>query len=155
MADSEFGAEQTQDDPMVGEYEANEQSRGHSEDTGVTYDANGEPERTPNDEAVETDVEDSNPNAGSPEGLEGGMGISSERTFPVDDDEEPSGAGIQGTGSVGSATTGTHGTLDPSGGGPTREHAEDPAEGPDMEEANAGVQEHPFDAAKNPGHSHG
>jgi hypothetical protein len=69
MADSEFGAERSQDDPIEGgapvedptpgEYEASEQSGGQSVDTGVTYDSTGEPETTPNDiEVAEAKDED-------------------------------------------------------------------------------------------------
>lgn len=73
---------------------------------------------TPND-PIETQVEDSNPNAGGPEGLAGDMGISSERRG----DEL---TGIQGTGSAGDATTETEGTL-----------TERPVHGPEMDDTQA------------------
>jgi hypothetical protein len=63
--DSEFGTEQTQDDAFVGEppagdenpggFRSNDQSGGTSADTGVRYDAQGEPESTPNDDTEPTD----------------------------------------------------------------------------------------------------
>jgi len=68
-AESEFGAERTQDDPIdgatpvedetPGEYEPSEQSGGQSLDTGVVYEQSGEPEETPHDaEVAESDDED-------------------------------------------------------------------------------------------------
>jgi hypothetical protein len=53
------------------------------------------------------EVQESNPNAGGPPGLSGGMGVSSERTGPLGDD--PAVAGVQGTGSHGTASEGTDG----------------------------------------------
>lgn len=44
---------------------------------------------TREDQARETDVEESDPNADSPEGLAGGMGVSSELTGPARGSEEP------------------------------------------------------------------
>lgn len=73
----------------------------------------------------EIDPADSNPNAGGPQGLRGGMGVSSERTGP--DGGTPAESvdeGIQGTGTKGTATTSTEGTMDTE-----RVHSEDPAEG--------------------------
>lgn len=140
--ESEFGAEETQDDPMVGEAPAGDENP-------------GEPVSTPNDGPIDTDVQDSNPNAAGPARLQGDMGISSERTGPFGA-EDSAVQGIEGTGSVGSSAAATDGTLSTTGSGDTvREHAEEPAEGPDMEEANDQVPSHDFDAGKNPGHSHG
>jgi hypothetical protein len=80
----------------------------------------------------ETDPRESNPNAGGPEGLQGDMGISSERTGPFGDD--PAVEGIQGTGSHGSSAESTDGTMSTE-----RQHAEEPAEGsPDIDDSDAG-----------------
>ena len=132
----------------------------------------------------ETEPRDSNPNAAGPQGLRGDMGVSSERTGPFGGSEEESAdAGVEGTGSHGSAATSTEGTMSTE-----RAHSEDPAEGrtdldqpgadstssqdsdagdpeaPDDEasidrtvgESNtAEVPAHDFDPSKNPGHSHG
>lgn len=129
---------------------------------------------------ADTEVEESNPNASGPQGLEGGMGVSSERTGP-DRGRDSAVGGIEGTGSVGSATDSSEGTMDSSPGGEgetARQHPQDPAEGPDMDEAEgsedteaeegkpsidrtvgesnpAEVPEHDFDPTRNPGHSHG
>ena len=67
----------------------------------------------------ETDPRESNPNAGGPEGLQGDMGISSERTGPFGGDD-PTDEGIQGTGSHGSSAENTDGTMSTE-----RQHAED------------------------------
>jgi hypothetical protein len=94
----------------------------------------------------ETDVRESNPNGAGPHGLEGDMGISSERTGPLGAD--PAGDGIEGTGSHGSASHATDGVLDSrpgaeSGSGSRlgtepgevpREHPDEPAEGGDPDE---------------------
>lgn len=77
----------------------------------------------------ETDPRESNPNAGGPEGLQGDMGVSSERTGPFGGDD-PADDGIQGTGSHGSAAENTDGTMSTE-----RQQAEDPAEGaPDIDD---------------------
>lgn len=78
--DREFGAEQSQDDAFVGtppagdenpgDYTSNDQSGGVSTETGVTYDAQGEPESTPNDGPVDTDALDTGANAESSAGTE-------------------------------------------------------------------------------------
>lgn len=70
-----------------------------------------------------TDPRDSNPQGAGAEGLQGDMGISSERTGPYGDAPR-SGEGIQGTGSHGSAATSTEGTMSTK-----REHPQEPAEG--------------------------
>lgn len=143
---SEFGAEETQDDPIVGaapadddtpgEYHASDQSGGLSEETGVTYEATGEPESTPNDGPVETDVQDSNPNASGPHRLEGDLGISSERTGPAGQ-KDSADEGIQGTGSHGTAPGSTDGVMDTSRGGGDGDfvgHQPAGADGPEMDD---------------------
>jgi hypothetical protein len=85
----------------------------------------------------ETDVRESNPNGAGPRGLEGDLGISSERTGPLG--TSPADHGVEGTGSHGSATHGTDGVLDSTPGdspgddpvGVPREHPDEPAEGGD------------------------
>jgi hypothetical protein len=72
-----------------------------------------------------TEPRESNPNAAGPKGLQGGMGVSSERTGPFGGDD-PADEGIQGTGTRGSAAENTEGTMSTE-----RQHAEDPAEGRD------------------------
>ena len=81
---------------------------------------------TPHD-TPQTDVRDSNPNAAGPHGLEGDMGVSSERTGPAGRND-PAGSGIEGTGSHGTAAHGTDGLF-----ATERQHPQDPAEGPDQE----------------------
>ena len=98
------------------------------------------------------EVQESNPNAAGPLGLSGGMGVSSERTGPLGDD--PAVAGVQGTGSHGTAAEGTDGVSDTS-----RADVPD-APGPEMDrtvgEANtAEAPAHESDPLRNPGHSHG
>lgn len=179
----EYGADQSQDDPVPGaaaageptpgEYEPGAQSGGESPETGVTYERTGEPETTPHDEALASAAEESNPNAGGPEGLEGGMGISSERTGPYGAD--PSADGVQGTGSHGSAAESSYGTKTTSrgsAGGPEMDSAQQEAAdewrdsqppasgGPGVDrtvgESNtATAPRHENDRRKNPGHSHG
>lgn len=183
-SESSFGAEQSQDDPMVGEaptgdanpgdYQSSDQSGGMSEETGVTYDAAGEPESTPNDGPIDTDVQDSNPNAAGRHGLAGEMGVSSERTGPFGGGDTAD-EGIQGTGSHGSAAERTEGKMqtNPGGDDTVRQHTEEPAEGPEMDDTQqeatqdwredqpaaesntAEVPSHESDPSKNPGHSHG
>ena len=96
------------------------------------------------------DVQESNPNAAGPQGLSGGMGISSERTGPLGDD--PTVAGVQGTGSHGTAAEGTDGVSATS-------RAEVPDEdGIDRTVGEANTAEapaHESDPQRNPGHSHG
>lgn len=90
------------------------------------------------DPEPEPRVTDSDPNAGGPEGLAGGMGVSSERVSDENDS-------IEGTGSRGTATSRTNGTwptLDGGGGGndtdpdegDERPHPQEPAEGPEMDD---------------------
>jgi hypothetical protein len=59
------------------------------------------------------DNRDSNPNASGPEGLEGGMGVSSERTGPEGDDPRTANP-VENTGTKGSAVGSTDGGLDTS-----------------------------------------
>jgi hypothetical protein len=134
-------------------------------------------EREP-DQPVDTDVHDSDPNAGGPARLEGGMGISSERTGPAGG-SEPADSGVQGTGTHGSAADSTDGTASTSratGSGPEMDDTQQEAtqawrddqpavsEDPEAEggidrtvgETNAArVPSHQLDPTKNPGHSHG
>lgn len=126
-------------------------------------------------EPIETEIDDSNPNAAGPQGLRGDMGVSSERTGPHDgaDDDvvgTADGDDVQGTGSRGTSTTSTEGTVRTSGEDETYPQQE-PAHGPEMddtqqeatqgwrdeqEEANtAEVPSHEHDPSRNPGHSHG
>ncbi|HZJ05601.1 MAG TPA: hypothetical protein VFD59_09045 [Nocardioidaceae bacterium] len=100
-------------------------------------------------EPIETEVEDSNPNAAGPQGLRGGMGVSSERTGQQDE---------------------TEGTKSTSGEAETLPQQE-PAHGPEMDDTQqeatqgwrdeqeaantAEVPSHDFDPSRNPGHSHG
>ena len=71
----------------------------------------------------DTDVRESNPSGAGPRGLEGDLGISSERTGPSE--------GIEGTGSHGSAAHGTDGVMDTTLGEVPRAHPDEPAEGGD------------------------
>jgi hypothetical protein len=59
------------------------------------------------DTVAHFDNREANPNGGGPRGLEGDMGISSERTGPLGDD--PRGGGIEGTGTRGGALRSTDG----------------------------------------------
>lgn len=59
------------------------------------------------------DNRDSNPNSSGPHGLEGGMGVSSERTGPEGNDPRLSNP-IEGTGTKGTAVHSTDGGLDTS-----------------------------------------
>jgi hypothetical protein len=81
----------------------------------------------------ETDVRESNPSGAGARGLEGDLGISSERTGPLG--SSPAGEGIEGTGSHGSAARATDGVMDSTPGGDPgevpREHPDEPAEGGD------------------------
>jgi hypothetical protein len=197
----DFGTEYSQDDPIEGaapagetnpgDYHSGDQSAGSSEETGTIYGADGEPEETPHDhvlteadleetgvettEAQTSEAEESNPNASGPHGLEGDLGISSERTGPDRPGNDRN--TIQGTGTVGTATDRTEGIMETE-----RRHPEMPAEGPEMDagqneaqeswrdktdtdhsqvdrtvgEANtAGTTPHRSDPKRNPGHSHG
>ena len=101
------------------EYHADDETE--SSDTGTAYNpTTGEPETTPHDrELVESEAEAGNPNAASSAGLEGDMGISSERTGPANETgtEGLGDLDVEGTGTVGSARGRTHGST-PTTGGP-------------------------------------
>lgn len=101
------------------EYHADDETE--SSETGTAYNpTTGEPETTPHDrELVESEAEAGNPNAASSAGLEGDMGISSERTGPANETgtEGLGDLDIEGTGTVGSARGRTHGSK-PTTGGP-------------------------------------
>lgn len=119
-----------------------------SAETGTAYDhETGETLRTPHDEVLEAEAEAANPNAASSAGLEGDLGISSERTGPADE-TSTQGLGdlddFEGTGTVGTARSRTHGTVPTTGGPdlPGSDESENPAEVPAHEVGN-----------KNPGHS--
>ena len=121
-----------------------------SPETGTTYNpTTGEPERTPHDlELAQEEAEAANPNAASSAGLEGDMGISSERTGPADE-TGTAGLGDLDTVTVGTAKGRTHGST------PTTRPAHD------VEEQSTDVEERPDDVPshrlsnKNPGHSGG
>jgi hypothetical protein len=123
-----------------------------SAETGTAYNpTTGEPETTPHDvELAQEEAESGNPNAATSAGLEGDMGISSERTGPAD---ETGTAGLGdldrfATRSVGTAKGRTHGST------PTATSAA--PEGPEMDEEQnpAEVPSHQL-SNKNPGHSGG
>lgn len=76
----------------------------------------------------ETDVRESNPSGSGPQGLEGDLGISSERTGP-EGASAPANEGIEGTGSHGSAPQSTDGTFETTR-GTTRDQSEVPREHP-------------------------
>jgi hypothetical protein len=121
-----------------------------SPETGTTYDATGEPEVTPHDQAMtQEEINSSDPNAASSGGLAGDLGLSSERTGPAD--ETGSMHGIEGTGSTGGAVRRTTGTV------PTHRSEDEVDAGVDpdaaREENTAEVPPHEFDPSRNPGHS--
>ena len=70
-----------------------------------------------------TEPRESNPNAAGKHGLQGGMGVSSERTGPFGG-SDPADEGIHGTGTRGSAAVNTEGTMSTE-----RQHPDEPAEG--------------------------
>lgn len=97
------------------EYHADDQSATRSPDTGTTYGRTGEAERTPHDEVLAAEAgEAASPNAESSAGLAGDLGVSSERTGPADE-TSTQGLGnlddFEGTGTVGTARSRTHGTT--------------------------------------------
>lgn len=144
-----------------------------SDETGTDYDpVTGEPDVTPHDRVLtEEDAEAGNPNAATSAGLEGDLGLSSERTGPADE-TGTGGLGelgeFEGTGTVGSARTSTHGTVPTTGGpdlpdAPGRDAEADLAAHPDDNErpkrtvGESNTAEVPSHKAghKNPGHSGG
>ncbi len=84
---------------------------------------------------LDTGIEESNPNAAGPQGLRGDMGISSERTGPLEGaTPETADGGVQGTGSRGTAAKSTEGTMDTTSNQGGAQHAQEPAEGPEMDD---------------------
>ncbi|MGH3444560.1 MAG: hypothetical protein ACRDPB_04220 [Nocardioidaceae bacterium] len=113
---------------------------------------------------IETDNADSNPNAAGPEGLEGDMGVSSERAGDFE--------GVESTGTQGSSAGRSEGSSPTHVDVPDDPEAERLEPEGDVEEGGgalpgsgldrtvgesnpARVPSHPSDPAKNPGHSHG
>jgi hypothetical protein len=93
-------------------------------------------------ETPDTDIRESNPSSAGPDGLQGDLGISSERTGPLGD--SPADRGIEGTGSHGTAPHETDGVFDTergSVGDVPREHPQEPAEGGDPDEDDGAGQE--------------
>ena len=86
----------------------------------------GEPGPDPAEAIGEFDNREANPNSGGPLGLQGEMGISSERTGPGGPDPRGTDTGIQGTGSRGGALVNTDGEGDTR---PTRWDAVDVSQG--------------------------
>lgn len=139
-----------------------------SAETGTGYNrTTGEPDATPHDRVLEAEDPDAgNPNASSSSGLEGDMGISSERTGPADETGTGGLGDLEGTGTVGSARSRTHGQVPTTGGpdlesAPGRDPEEDLPHHPDDQavpkrtvgESNtAEVPSHPL-GNNNPGHS--
>ncbi|HSE10255.1 MAG TPA: hypothetical protein VLB29_16460 [Nocardioidaceae bacterium] len=147
MSNRDINDERSPEDTSAEEYLATGDVE--SEETGTDYNpTTGEPDATPHDRVLEAeDIEAGNPNAATSGGLEGDMGISSERTGPAD--ETGTGGlgdlgGFEGTGTVGSARGRTHGSVPTTGGPdlPESDESENPAEVPSHELGN-----------KNPGHS--
>ncbi len=114
-------------------------------------------DRTDQKETPETDQADSNPNAAGPQGLQGDMGISSERTQAPHDERQPMAPdpddeSVEGTGSLASTVGSTDGAtpVDPT------DHDDDPSAVPPEEPQPDEVRnKHQFDPSRNPGHSHG
>lgn len=107
----------------------------------------------------DTDVRDSNPSGNSAHGLDGDLGISSERIGPVG--IRGSDDGIEGTGSHGSAAKATDGVMDTTAPEEQddipRVHPEDPAEGADPDEAQPEQErtstEEPAEGPDDPAHT--
>ncbi len=102
-----------------------------------------------------TDVRESDPNGAGVHGLQGDMGISSERTGPVG--ASPLNEGLEGTGSHGSAARDTVGVQDTAPGEVPRQHPDEPAEGGDPEEDQPDVErtstEEPAEGPDDPAHT--
>jgi hypothetical protein len=136
---------------------------GHDPETGAEENRSGEVGEQPPPEPVE----ESSPSAAGPEGLAGGMGVSSERTGPAGPD--PRGSGIEGTGSRGGAVHASTGVRSTSRGDAPPEHEGDElivepdpdSTGGDAidrtvgEQNDADVPSHRNHEGTNPGHSHG
>lgn len=136
-----FGDAAAGDDTTPEEYRPHDGST-QSPETGTTYTATGEAERTPHDEVLAAEAGDTaNPNSASSAGLEGDLGLSSERTGPAD---ETGLSGVEGTGTVGTARASTHGTQPTTGGPdlPGSDESVNPADVPAHKLGN-----------KNPGHA--
>lgn len=163
--------ERPAEDTSAEEYQA--EGDVESAETGTDYNpVTGEPDATPHDRVLtEADAEAGNPNAATSAGLEGDMGLSSERTGPADE-TGTGGLGelndFEGTGTVGSARGRTHGTVPTTGGpdlpdAPGRDAEDDLAAHPDDKErpkrtvGESNTAEVPSHEAghKNPGHSGG
>jgi hypothetical protein len=102
-----------------------------SPETGTAYESTGEPASTPHDrEIAEADAAAANPNASSSGGLEGDMGLSSERTGPADETGTEGLGGLEGTGTVSTARHSTHGSAPTTGGPelPKSDETENPAD---------------------------
>lgn len=105
------------------------------------------PEQPTTADEHETVNRESHPNAAGPDGLEGDMGLSSERSGPFE--------GIEGTGSQASAASRTDGETpttraDVTGGGTDREDGDDQVEGEVQPDPVA--NKHEFDPSRNPRH---
>lgn len=171
MTDSEIYGERPPEDTAAEEYRTGNDLE--SDETGTDYDpVTGEPEATPHDRVLTaSDAEAGNPNAATSAGLEGDMGLSSERTGPADEtgtDGLGELSGVEGMGTVGTARTRTHGSVPTTGGpdqpeAPGRDADADLAAHPDDKERprrtvgesnTAEVPSHEV-GNKNPGHSGG
>jgi hypothetical protein len=147
MSNRDINDERAPEDTSAEEYHATGDVE--SDETGTDYNpTTGEPDATPHDRELEAeDPEAGNPNASTSGGLEGDLGVSSERSGPANE-TGTGGLGelgeFQGSGTVGSARTRTHGTV-PTTGGP---------ELPESDESQnaAEVPAHEV-GGKNPGHS--
>jgi hypothetical protein len=118
-----------------------------SPETGTAYDETGEAASTPHDrELAAEDAAAANPNSSSSGGLEGDLGLSSERTGPADETGTGGLGDLEGTGTVGSARHSTHGSKQTTGGPelPKSDEGKNPADPGAHELGN-----------KNPGHSGG
>ena len=117
---------------------------------------------------LQTDIEDSNPNAAGPQGLRGDLGVSSERTGPD--------GRTDGAMNTYADEGGDPPTQEPATGPEMDDTQQEAAQGwrdkkseaaPDAEDDNASIDRtvgedntaevpaHDFDPSKNPGHSHG
>lgn len=122
MSNRDMNDERPVEDTSAEEYQA--MGDVESDETGTDYNpATGEADATPHDRVLEAeDPEAGNPNAASSSGLEGDMGVSSERTGPADETGTGGLGDLEGTGTVGSARSRTHGKV-PTTGGPDLEDA--------------------------------
>lgn len=95
-------------------------------------------------------LRDSNPNSSGPQGLSGGMGVSSERVGPT-------GPGPDSTDGVRRTAPADAPLTEESEDGPLPDRPDEPPEQRpgNPEENPAGLGPHEFDPGRNPGHSHG